>query len=283
MSEAAPNLEDWIGSSETARDTISPRVAEGMAATLDWEHAPQAGDPLPPAWHLAFFNPAALQSALGPDGHPARGGFLPPVPLPRRMYASGTFTFHQPLRIGEAAARRSEVMAVEQKTGRTGPLVFVTVRHTITGGAGVALTDDQHIVYREAAAPGAALGRGEAAPAEPVWQRMLTPDPVMLFRYSALTFNGHRIHYDYPYVTQVEGYPDLIVHGPLTATLLLDLARRSVPDRSIARFAFRAKRPVFANRPLTVAGRPEGDGARLWALDHEGWLTMEAEVAFAAA
>jgi 3-methylfumaryl-CoA hydratase len=248
-----------------------------MAATLDWPKAPQPGAPLPPGWHWLFFNGAARASELGPDGHPRRGGFLPPVPLPRRMWAGGRLSFAAPLPVGTVARRESQVASVEAKRGRSGDLVFVLVRHRIFGADGLAVEEEHDIVYRAQPAPGAPAPWTEAAPSGAAWRREVRPDPVLLFRYSALTFNGHRIHYDHPYVTRVEGYPGLVVHGPLIATLLLDLAIRE-GGAVIRRFSFRAKSPLFDTAPFSLNGTPAAGGrtVRLWAAAPDGALAMEA-------
>jgi len=273
------HLKTWEGRTQTVEDVVAPDRAVAMAATLDWTHAPEEGDVLPPGWHWMFFNGAARQSELGPDGHPKRGGFLPPVPLPRRMWAGGRLTFGAGLRIGERARRESTVAKVEAKRGRSGDLVFVVVRHRIFGAAGLAIEEEHDIVYREPPAPGAETAKPAPAPADPVWRREIHPDPVLLFRYSALTFNGHRIHYDHPYATKVEGYPGLVVHGPLIATLLLDLLGRERPAAKLDRFAFRAVSPLFDTAPFSVNGAPTpGSGAvRLWAAGPDGRLAMSAE------
>jgi 3-methylfumaryl-CoA hydratase len=224
-----------------------------------------------------YFLPLARQSEIGPDGHPKRGGFLPPVPLPRRMWAGGRFTFHQPLLVDEPISRTSTVADVTAKTGRSGTLCFVLVRHEIAGASGLALTEEHDIVYRDMPAPGEAPPPPRPAPEGAVWQRDIMPDDVMLFRYSALTFNGHRIHYDRRYVTEEEGYPGLIVHGPLIATLLLDLLRRNT-DSPVRSFRFRAVGPLFDIAPFAVCGRPEEEGrVKLWARNSAGALAMEAE------
>jgi 3-methylfumaryl-CoA hydratase len=201
------------------------------------------------------------------------------------MWAGSQFSVHSPLRVGDAVRRLSTIADVSQKSGRTGPLVFVKVRHEVfcNASAEAALTEFHDIVYREAAKPGAAEPPPQPAPAKAAWQRAITPDDVLLFRYSALTFNGHRIHYDRRYVTQVEGYPGLVVHGPLIATLLMDLLRRQRPDATVRRFEFRAVRPTFDLHPFTVNGTPSADGmsVHLWAQDHEGWLTMDATATLA--
>ncbi|HEY8554612.1 MAG TPA: MaoC family dehydratase N-terminal domain-containing protein [Burkholderiales bacterium] len=272
------HLRTWIGKTEVQPDVISPMRAAALAAVLDDERTPQPGEALPPLWHWIYFLSAVRQSQLGPDGHPRRGGFLPPVPLARRMWAGGRFEFHRPLRIGAEATRISRVADVTYKEGRTGPLVFVQVRHEIGDAEGIALTEEQDLVYRDAPRPGEPSAAPKAPPGEYAWRREIRPDPVLLFRYSALTFNGHRIHYDRPYATGVEGYPGLVVHGPLIATLLLDLLRRNLPAAAVARFRFRAVRPLFDTAPFFVCGRPEADGrtVALWATDSEGRLAMEA-------
>jgi len=274
-------LKEWIGRSESVSDIVTATPYAALSATLDRApDRPPAGTPLPPLWHWLYFLPLHRQSDIGPDGHARRGGFLPPVPLPRRMWAGSQFSFHQPLRIGDEMRRVSTIEDVTEKSGRSGALVFVKVRHEVSrsGAAGVALTEFHDIVYREAPRPGDAAPPPEAAPAAATWEKQWVPDDVLLFRYSALTFNGHRIHYDRRYVTEVEGYPGLIVHGPLIATLLLDLLRHQMPEAELASYEFRAVRPTFDTHPFFVCGEPQPDGktVRLWARDHEGWLTMTA-------
>ena len=275
------NLKEWIGKSETISDIATATPYAALSATLDWPaDRPAIGTPLPALWHWLYFLPLHRQSEIGPDGHAKRGGFLPPVPLPRRMWAGSQFEFHKLLQVGDALTRVSTIQDVTEKSGRTGPLVFVKVRHEIRrqNDADVALTEFHDIVYREAAKPDDVAPPPKKAPAAATWQRKWVPDDVLLFRYSALTFNGHRIHYDRRYVTEVEGYPGLIVHGPLIATLLLDLLRHQLPEAQVTRYEFRAVRPVFDINHFFVCGEPQPDGNtfRLWAKDHEGWLTMDA-------
>ena len=274
-------LHEWIGKSETVADVATATPYAALSATLDRSpDRPPDGTALPPLWHWLYFLPLHRQSEIGPDGHARRGGFLPPVPLPRRMWAGSQLEFHRPLRIGDAITRVSTIADVTEKRGRTGSLVFVRVRHEVraNGAPDVALTEHHDIVYREAPTIHDARPAPKAAPAPAAWQREWAPDDVLLFRYSALTFNGHRIHYDRRYVTTVEGYPGLIVHGPLVATLLLDLLRDRWPDFDVARYEFRAIRPVFDTHPFVVCGQPQADGktVHLWARDHEGCLTMDA-------
>jgi 3-methylfumaryl-CoA hydratase len=275
------DLKDWIGRTETVEDVVTATPYAALSASLDREAArPRPGMALPALWHWLYFLPLHRRSEIGPDGHAKRGGFLPPVPLPRRMWAGSQFEFHKPLRIGDAIERTSTIESVTEKSGRTGALVFVKVRHEIrtNGERDVALTEFHDIVYREAAKPTDVAPPPQPAPAKSAWEKKWVPDDVLLFRYSALTFNGHRIHYDRRYVTQVEGYPGLIVHGPLIATLLVDLLRWRRPDARVASFEFRAVRPIFDIHHFFVCGEPQADAStvRLWAKDHEGWLAMDA-------
>lgn len=274
------HLQSWTGKQETISDLVTPFPVKALAATLEAPYAPggAVGDALPPLWHWLYFLPLHGQSELGTDGHAKRGGFLPPVPLPRRMWAGGRLEFSSPARVGDAVRRTSTIRKVDAKRGRSGNLVFVTVRHEIQRQGDLLLSEEHDIVYRDAAVPGAPALEPEPAPQRPPWSRRIVPSDVLLFRYSALTFNGHRIHYDRRYVTEVEGYPGLVVHGPLIATLLLDLVQREQPRARIAAFRFRALRPVFDLRPFRVCGRPEADGKTitLWAEDPDGWLAMEA-------
>ncbi len=281
------NLQNWIGKSDALSDVATAAPFAALAATLDWPALqrvrPAAGTPLPHLWHWLYFLPFAAQSEIGEDGHPKRGGFLPPVPLPRRMWAGSDFEFHAPLLIGEALTRTSTIIDVKEKSGRSGNLIFVRVRHEIRRNedAAVALTEHHNIVYRDAPKPDDITPPPVAAPSASTWSRRIVPDDVLLFRYSALTFNGHRIHYDRKYVTEVEGYPGLVVHGPLIATLLMDLLRRKLPNALVLRFEFKAVRPTFDIHSFSVHGQPSADGktVHLWAQDHEGWLTMDATAA----
>ena len=275
------NLRRWIGKEERRTDSVTLAPLVNLFATLDrGDAAPKAGDPLPPAAHWLYFLPDTRQSELGPDGIARRGGLLPPVPLPRRMWAGGRIRFDRPLRVGSAVSRRSVVADVSVKEGRTGKLVFVLMRHEIADAAGVAIHEEQDIVYRDNPDPKAPPVKAQPAPSGALWRRTIRPDPTLLFRYSALTFNTHRIHYDRPYATGVEGYPALLVHGPLIATLLMDLCRREHAKR-LVRFDYRAASPLFDNAPFTLNGKPDGDRAAVWAADPEGGVAMLADAAFA--
>lgn len=275
------HLQTWQGNSEVLEDLITPAPLRALSATLDRDDPlPVSGTALPPLWHWLFFLPHHRQSEIGADGHAKRGGFLPPVPLPRRMWAGGRLRWLAPLQVGDVVKRVSTIKSVTHKSGRTGDLLFVLVKHEVHNLQGLCLTEEHDIVYRPAAQPSDPVPAPVAAPKKATWQRDITPDDVLLFRYSALTFNGHRIHYDRKYVTDVEGYPGLIVHGPLIATLLVDLLRRHT-DRPIRSFEFKALRPTFEctdRRMLRVCGEPDANGSSilLWAQDHDGWLTMQA-------
>ena len=270
--------EDWVGRTEDRRDVVTAAPLVALSALLDRDDpAPVPGDAAPPLAHWLYFLPAYRQSAAGADGHAARGEFLPPIALPRRMWAGSRLEFLRPFRVGAEVTRRSRIASVTSKQGRSGPLVFVTVRHEVSDAGGLVLTDEHDIVYRgeggaAAAAPAA------AAPTNEAWRREISPDPLLLFRYSAVTFNGHRIHYDLPYATGIEGYPGLVVHGPLIATLLVDLLRRERPDVTLRKYTFRALRPLFDTANFLTCGLPDSTGrsARLWTRDHEGAVTMEA-------
>jgi 3-methylfumaryl-CoA hydratase len=278
----ADDLQAWIGRTEEMQDLITPWPVKALQATFDLpDPEPRAGDPLPPLWHWLFFLPTVPQSSLGQEGHALLGEFLPPIPLPRRMFAGGRFTFHRPLCIGEQAARTGTVQSIEEKQGKSGRLVFVVIRYEIVGSEGLSIVEEQDLVYREAPQGEQAPAPGGEPPPDSPWRQVVEPDPVMLFRFSALTFNGHRIHYDHPYVTSVEGYPGLIVHGPMTALLLAGLAHRNGPG-PLKDFSFRARSPLFAGYRFTLLGGPADDrSARLAAWSHDTRLAMSAEAGFA--
>ncbi len=279
-------LQDWIGRTEEAQDTVLARQLDAMAATLDRDDAPaKDGDLLPAAWHWMYFAPAVRHSGLGRDGHPStnesEGGFLPPIPLPRRMWAGNEVNVRATIQVGEHIKRSATINDITVKEGRSGTLVFLKIRNTMTGDRGADLDDVLTAVYRDDPKKFEPPREPAKAREDGVWSRTITPDPVLLFRYSALTFNGHRIHYDRDYTTTVEGYPGLLVHGPLTATLLLDLARREQPDKSVSWFRIKAMSPLYDTEPFTLSGAPSDDnGAALWAADANGNLAMEADIKF---
>jgi 3-methylfumaryl-CoA hydratase len=276
------HLREWVGRGDVRIDNVTAAPMAALAATLDIDAPyPKTGELLPPLWHWLYFLPYDKQSELGPDGHAKRGGFLPPVELPRRMWAGGRMEFHRPLRVGDEITRTSRIADVRFKEGRSGPLVFVLVRHEISNANGPALTEEHDIVYRDHPRPGDSVP-AQTAPIDAAWEREVYPDDVLLFRYSALTFNGHRIHYDRRYATEVESYPGLVVHGPLIATLLVDLVRSNLPAAVVTHFEFRAVKPVFDTGPFWVCGKPGEHGKiiDLWAKDASGMLTMSANVTY---
>jgi 3-methylfumaryl-CoA hydratase len=282
MTQELEKLKDWIGQRESDVDYVTVPVIHRLSATLDREDPmPKPGDPLPIGWYTIFFPRVVRQSQVGADGHPQRGDFLPPVPLPRRMFAGRRVRFVADLRIGDEVRRESVIKDVTVKQGRTGQMVFVTVQTDISGPRGLAVTEEQDIVYRAEPDKNTPPPPAQPAPGKAVWKRTVTPDEVMLFRYSALTFNGHRIHYDNPYVTGTEGYPGLVMNGGLTTLLTLELARThgSAP---LSYVASRNVRPLFVNRPITFCGEPAPDNrtAKLWAQDDTGALALSADAEF---
>lgn len=273
MSMGEPDLSAWIGRTETREDIATPGLVARLAATLDHDGAHWPAGALPPLGHWLCFLPDAAQSTLDADGHPARGGFLPPVTLPRRMWAGSRVRFLAPVPLGAPQVRTSTIAAVTEKVGRSGRMVFVTIAHAVSVEGTVTIHEEQDLVYREAPIAAAPPAPGERPEAEPEWQAARVPDETLLFRYSALTFNAHRIHYDRDYATRAEGHAGLVVQGPLAATMLLDafLQRQPGPVRA---FDFRAQRPLIAGRPLTLAGA----GAALWACDDGGLIAVPASI-----
>jgi len=281
-------LQAWVGREESAEDEVTRPAARRMAALLDMAaFAGRRGDALPTGWYVLLFAPTERHSGLAVDGHPAKGGLLPPVPLPRRMFAGRRVEFRDQLRIGDEVGRVSRVQSIAPKTGRSGQMCFVTVRHEISSPRGLAVIEEQDIVYREKSKAGATVAQREAAPAvappAAPWSRTLTPDPTLLFRYSALTYNAHRIHYDTAYARGTEGYPDLVVNGGLTTLLLWEMAKQQT-GREIGRSATRNVKALFVNRALTLCGGPAEYGRLLLrALDADGAPAIEAELEMAAA
>lgn len=268
--------EDWIGKQEACVDGLDLSLARRMAAMLD-RPMPEAGDALAPLWHWAFFQIPVPPSGTGPDGHIAPGGFLPKSDGNTRMWAGGRVEFLKPLVIGEAAERQSTIQAVNEKNGRSGKLLFVTVRHEYRQNGEPCLSEEQDIVYKAPASPKLSLDKPVP---EAQWSECITPSPLLLFRYSAVTFNGHRIHYDWPYTTKEEGYPDLVVHGPLIATLMVQAFVDANPGLVPVRMSYRGLRPLTVNKSFHVEGRMSGDGkALLWAANEDG-PAHEADIEF---
>lgn len=277
----APPWSEWVGRTQARRDVISPTPARALAATLDKADLRfDGGDELPGLWTWLYGLPLAPMRDIGPDGHPKRGGFLPPIELPRRMWAGSRCAFHAPVRVGDAIERTSEILNVSEKSGRSGALVFVTVRHRVSIEGALAFEEEQDLAYMPTPQ------RFEAPPPTPPpprdWSEPVAIDPVLLFRFSALTFNGHRIHYDRTYAMEVEKYPGLVVHGPLQAILLFDAASRRFPERAPARFEFRGLRPLFDFDAVSLNGRARDDGGLdLFTANGEGAVGMRAALAFA--
>lgn len=285
------NYADWIGRRQTTVDTICSAVVRRMAGMMDNPVNFVDGDTLPACWHWLFFNPIEIQSALGQDGHPLRGGFLPPIPQPRRMFAGSRLDWRADFKIGTLIERESTITSVETKSGRLGEMVFVTVQHLYRAEGVVLLEENQEIVYRSestlaerdglaALARHVALRENEhfAFARHATYTQIVRPDPVLLFRYSAAAFIGHRIHYDVPYATGVEMYPGLVIHGPLIATMLVDISGRvAAPGRVLKHFEFRAKRPTFDISAFHLhAGLCEADGrVALWSSDNVGEVAVD--------
>ncbi len=274
--DTQPELRDWIGRTQTEHDELALFPARGMAALLD--RAPDEfvrGAPLPVGWHWLYFKPVARQSELGDDGHARRGGLLPPVQLPRRMWAGGQLRVLQPLRLGNAVTRVSTVRDVASKRGRSGELVFVSVQHIVSGGNGPACDERQDIVYREGMRPGEPPPGAELLKQKADWCDEFRTDSVALFRFSALTFNGHRIHYDQRWARDVEGYPDLVVHAPLLALLLLDAASRHGDGRVVSGFEYRALAPLFSGQTVLLQGAAiDRTQTQVWATSPAGGIAL---------
>lgn len=273
-----PDFSAWLGRTESTDDNLDVGHVRKVALAIG-ETAPAAGEALPALWQWAFFIEGVPYAEIGDDGHPRRGGFLPPIEGRNRMWAGGRVHFHQPLRVGTPAQRKSVIAAVKEKEGRTGKLLFVTVTHQYVQDGVVCIDEEQDIVYREPSPP-KLTGSIEAPEAQ--WSESVTPDAVMLFRYSAVTYNGHRIHYDYPYVTEVEGYPGLVVHGPLLATRMCSAFQKAHPEKRLQTLSYRGLRPLISPQPFQAAGRLENDEkAMLW-VEQNGTLAHQAELTFKA-
>lgn len=269
------HLKAWIGKQESVEDTITLFPARALGAALDNNRLLEKGDNLPPFWEWMYFLATPRASQTGADGHPAKGGFLPPVPLPRRMWAAGKQKHLRPLVIGDEAKRVSTIKSVDLKQGSTGTLVFVTVGHEILQHGERCIEQEQNLVYREQPAADSPTPPAKQPPEAFKYQQLITPDPVLLYRFSALTYNGHRIHYDRRYAMEEELYPALVVHGPLLVTLLLELARQELADKTIADFSFRAVRPTFDSHAFKVQADLSDQKLSIWSVDHEGALCMQ--------
>jgi 3-methylfumaryl-CoA hydratase len=275
----AEDFTPWIGRSFQQQDVVDAARLRGLYALFD--RPPPSldpGEPIPSEWHWIFFWTTMRQSELDQDGHPKRGNFLPPIPLPRRLFASAEAQFHEAICVGDTITLDATIADIRHTTGRTGKLAFVSVDRVIRRGTVALVTERQSIVYREPPIPGAPAVPAERPADAPEWQIEFYPDPVMLFRFSALTFNAHRIHFDRSYATAVEGYPGLVVHGPLIALAMLAACRDVRPRVHLTDFKFRVQRPAFDGAPITLAGRYRDNGsASLWAVNQDGELLMTGE------
>ncbi len=269
---------DWIGKSEMRSDIITPGLLQRFCATFDRP----VMDEIPQGLHWCLCLPDALTAELAEDGHPAKGGFLPPIPLPRRMWASSSASFEHPLQLGDEVSRVSSIASIEEKSGRSGDLVFVAIDHEMRVGNRIAISERQILVYREPATTSAPANLASDDPPDLQqwdWQQKIVPSEPFLFRYSALTFNSHRIHYDRPYAMEEEGYPGLVVQGPLMATLLLNLAASELGANRLSSFSFRGQTPAFANSTLYLVGRRESQKITLAVMGMDGSEIMTAEAA----
>jgi itaconyl-CoA hydratase/mesaconyl-C4 CoA hydratase len=275
---SSTDLSAWLGKQQTVVDRMDPGHAARIAVTLG-DPIPEVGMRLSPLWHWAFFLETVPIAQTGLDGHPARGSFLPPADNRNRMWAGGRVSFDGALEVGVEARKTSTVAAIQEKKGRTGSLLFVTVKHDIEQKGKLVVSEEQDIVYREPSPP-KLQGTEPAPPSQ--WSEPVDPSPVLLFRYSAVTFNSHRIHYDHPYVTQTEGYPGLVIHGPLIATMMCRAFAHAHPNASVKHLAYRGLRPLIAPRGFSVAGTVVASGeAKLWA-EQDATLAHQAELRFEA-
>ncbi len=275
---AEPDWSEWVGRTESSTDHAVARPIRALAATFDLPSDAEAGDLMPTLWHWLYFRPLAPMSQIGPDGHPKRGGFLPPLPIERRMWAGGRLTFHDRLVLGDVMERKSEILKVDEKKGKAVRMAFVTVKHEINTARGLAISEEQDIVYLEIPkifVPPKPI----PLPENLAWQERYPVDPVMLFRFSAVTFNGHRIHYDLPYTTEIEKYPGLVVHGPLQAMLMMRAAEQRNAGKAVARYSFRGVRPLFHFDALFLSGRERDDGGLdLYTSNGDGLICMQAAI-----
>jgi 3-methylfumaryl-CoA hydratase len=271
------HLRQWIGRTTEASDIVTAQLVKGLRATLFQEIGePKPGDAAPFTVHWCLAQPVFPMSMLSQDGHPTRGGFLPPVPLPRRMWAGGELEFIDALRVGDEAKRTSRIADVTMKTGSTGVLCFVSVEHVVTTSRGTAIRERQDIVYRDVSnTPQAAPAKASPPPPVAKHRESHMADPVLLFRYSALTFNGHRIHYDRDYVTKVEGYPGLIFHGPLQASFIVELAAKLHGDKPPKKISYRGLQPLFEGSEFSINANETDAGMEVWTANSAGQPTMK--------
>ena len=271
------HLRQWIGRTEEATDIVTAQLVKGLRATLFQEiGTPKAGDAAPFTTHWCLAPPVFPMSQLSQDGHPTRGGFLPPVPLPRRMWAGGELEFIEPLRVGDEVKRSSRISDVTLKSGSTGTLCFVAVHHEITTSRGTAIKERHDIVYREATSGPQVAPKAPPPPPPAKHRETHVSDPVLLFRYSALTFNGHRIHYDRDYVTKVEGYPGLVFHGPLQAAFIVEFAAKLHGGKAPTKFVYRGVQPLFEGSEFSINANDNGAGGlEMWTANAEGQPTMK--------
>lgn len=272
-------FDSWIGKTESTRETAELWPARGLAAALDQEFSAKLGDPIPLLAHWTYFAPMVRQSKIGFDGHPERGGFIPPIPQPRRMWAASEIAFHRPICFGESVEKVSRIAQISKKEGASGDLVFLEISHDYRVGDETCLSETQTVVYRDPPEQGE-VPRSKAAPENAQWSEEVATDSTRLFRYSAVTFNAHRIHYDHPYVTEDEGYPNIIVQGQFIATMLMQAMMRANPDRSPSLFSFRAMKPIFSGETFFAEGNLEGEEKRLWARGENGDTRMLAKINF---
>ena len=271
----AQAIKSWVGRQTASHDELRPFPSQALAAALERGVVPDAGDLLPPAWQWFYFLDTPSASGTGADGHPRSTQLLPPPPLPRRMWAAGKMHIDRPLRLGLAAQRRTTIKSIEARSGKSGALVFLNLEHEFIQNGAVCIREEQNLVYREMpSAPGVEIA-GEPAPPPGEWTHEIAPDPVLLFRYSALTYNSHRIHYDRPYAIGHEFYDDLVVQGPLLATLLLEFIQAQLPYAVIKTFQFRAVRPTYASKTFTLNAALSGEALTLWSIQ-QGRLCMSA-------
>jgi 3-methylfumaryl-CoA hydratase len=271
------HLRQWIGRTQEATDIVTAQLVKGLRATLFQEIGePKKGDAAPFTTHWCLAQPVFPMSQLSQDGHPTRGGFLPPVPLPRRMWAGGELEFLQPLRVGDESTRTSHISDINLKTGSTGTLCFVSVEHTISSPRGTAIRERQDIVYREATSGPQVAPKTPPPPPPAKHRESHVSDPVLLFRYSALTFNGHRIHYDRDYVTKVEGYPGLVFHGPLQASFIVEFAAKLHGGKPPKKLVYRGVQPLFEGSEFSINANDNGSGGlEIWTANAEGQPTMK--------